>query len=323
MAFARAVVLAFAAWLAASAAAAAEDYPSRLIRIVVPVAPGGLTDILAREIGHQLSLRLKQPVIIENKAGAGGILGMGYAAHLPADGYNLLMAYPGPVVVNPWIYKDMPYDPSRDFVPVHLLASYAMVLAVNSEVPAKTLKEFIAYAKAKPGGVDYGSAGNATSAHLTMELFKRSAGVDLVHIPYRGAALAMTDLLAGRVAAVFDSIALVRPQVAEGKIRALGISSKQRSEIMPDVPTIIEAGVPGFEAVGWYGIMAPTGTPQPIVDLLSRELSAVLKEPAVREKFKDQALDVMDAGPAAFKDLLSTERDKWQRVVTEAKITAD
>ncbi|MBN9425420.1 MAG: tripartite tricarboxylate transporter substrate binding protein [Burkholderiales bacterium] len=306
-----------------SFAAAAQDYPTKPIRIVVPVAAGGLTDILAREIGARLSTRLNQAVVIENKAGAGGIIGMEFAAKLPADGYNLLMAYPGPVVVNPWIYRNLPYDPAKDFVPVHLLASYAVVLAVNSTFPAKTVREFIDHVKANPGKINYGSAGNATLANLTMELFKRSAGIDLVHVPYKGAAPAMNDLVAGHTAAVFDSVALVRPQVEAGRIRALGISSRQRSSAMPDVPPIAESGVPDFEALGWYGIMAPKGVPAPIIARLSRELSAILKEPDVRAKLQSQALEVIDGDPVRFATFLAEERDRWQRVVKDAGIKAD
>jgi tripartite-type tricarboxylate transporter receptor subunit TctC len=317
-----AVPIAIASLLSLTAlpARAQEDYPSRPIRFIVPVAAGGLTDILTRVIGERLQERLGQPVVVDNKAGAGGIIGMEAAARAASDGYTLAMSYIGVAAVNPSLYKNLPYDPIRDFVPVSLVANFPMVLMVHPGVPVNSVSEFVSLLKAKPGELNYGSAGNATTSHLAMELFLRETGTKMVHVPYKGAAPAMTDLLAGRLAASFDSLTLALPQVKAGKIRALGIASRQPSALAPEIPTIAEEDVPGFEVTGWYGVLAPRGTPKPIVDKLSKEFAAIVNEPEMRAQLASRGIEPVGTDSDAFSQLLREETEKWRRVVNEADI---
>lgn len=311
------------AFAAAASGAAAQPYPSKPLRFVVPVAAGGLTDILTRLLATRLQDRLGQSVVVDNKTGAGGIIGMESAAKSPADGYTILMSYIGVAAVNPSLYKDLPYDTLRDFAPVGLVASFPMVLAVHPDVPAKTTKEFIELAKSRPGTLNYGSAGNATTAHLAMELFRREAGIDLVHIPYKGAAPALNELMGGRIAAVFDSLTLIMPQAKAGRVRALGIASRERSKLAPEIPTISEGGVKDFEVTGWYGVLAPAGTPRAIVERLEAEFLAIVKEPAMREQMLQRGIEPIGEGASRFGQLLRSEIDKWRRVVQESKLRPD
>jgi len=300
-----------------------QDYPTRSIRIVVPVAAGGLTDILTRVLAQRLSQVVGQAVVVDNKPGAGGIIGMENAAKSPSDGYTLVMSYIGVAAVNPWLYKNLSYDPLRDFVPVSLVAAFPMVLAVNPSVPANNVEEFVALLKRKPGELNYGSAGNATTSHLAMELFLRDTGTRMTHVPYKGAAPAMNDLLAGNVSAVFDSLTLVLPQLLAGKLKALGIASREKSPLAPALPTIGSSGVPGFEVTGWYGVLAPRGTPEEIVNKLALEFQRIVTEPAMRTQLASRGIEPIGQGSVAFGKLLREENDKWRRIVTEAKIQAD
>lgn len=309
--------------VALATGALAQDYPSKPIRLVVPVAASGMTDIVARILGQKLSERLGQPVIIENKAGAGGSIGTEAVARADADGHTLLFAYPGPLVVNPSLFRNLSYDPVRDFAPISLVASYPMVLAVNPKVPANTVAELIALAKRDPKALTYGSAGNATTSHLAMELFRREAGIQMLHIPYKGAAPAMTDLIAGQLSAVVDSLTLVMPQVQAGKVRALAVTSKERSRAFPNLPSVAESGLKDFDVIGWYGILAPANTPKPIVDRLTREFTAVVRDPQVNKELVSRGLEPLGKDAAAFGQLIRTERTTWHRVVTEAGIKAD
>jgi tripartite-type tricarboxylate transporter receptor subunit TctC len=307
----------------ASSHACAQDFPSKSIRLVAPIAASGMTDIVARQMAQKLQERLGVPVVVDNKPGAGGNIGVETVVRAAPDGYTLLLAFPGPIVVNPSLYKNLAYDPVRDLAPVNLLTSYPLLLAVNAEVPAKTLAEFIALAKQKTGGLSYGSAGNASTAHLAMELFMRQAGIQMVHVPYKGAAPAMTDLIGGRLAVVFDSMTLVMPQVEAGKIRALAISSKVRSPAAPDLPTVAESGLSDFVVEGWYGVLAPSGTPEAIVNRLSKEFTAIVNDADVKKDFLKRGLEPLGKDAAFFGHVLKAERAMWHRVVTESNIKID
>jgi tripartite-type tricarboxylate transporter receptor subunit TctC len=307
----------------ANGQAIAQEFPSKPIRLVAPIAASGMTDIVARQMAQKLQERLGVPVVVDNKPGAGGNIGVEAVVRAAPDGYTLLLAFPGPIVVNPSLYKNLTYDPVRDLAPVSLLTSYPLLLAVNAELPAKTLAEFIALAKQKTGGLSYGSAGNASTAHLAMELFMRQANIQMVHVPYKGAAPAMTDLIGGRLAVVFDSMTLVMPQVEAGKIRALAISSKVRSPAAPDLPTVAESGLSDFVVEGWYGVLAPSGTPDVIVNRLSKEFTAIVNDADVKKDFLKRGLEPLGKDAAFFGQVIKAERLMWHRVVTESHIKID
>ena len=309
--------------LASMTGALAQEYPSKPTRVIVPVAAAGMTDIVARMFGQKLQERLGQPVLIENKPGAGGNIGTEFVARAAPDGYTLLYAYPGPLVVNPSLYKNLGYDPLRDFVPVSLLVSYSMVLAVNPGIPAKTVAELIAVAKKSPQPLTYGSAGNATTSHLIMELFRREAGIQMLHIPYKGAAPAMTDLIGGQLSAMVDALTLVMPQHQAGRIRAIAITSKERSPAAPDLPTVAESGIKDFEVLGWQGVLVPTGTPRPVIDRLSREFAVFVNDPAVKKDLASRGLDPAYKDTNGFAQMIRSELGIWRRVVTESNIKAD
>jgi tripartite-type tricarboxylate transporter receptor subunit TctC len=307
----------------ANGQAIAQEFPSKPIRLVAPIAASGMTDIVARQMAQKLQERLGVPVVVDNKPGAGGNIGVEAVVRAAPDGYTLLLAFPGPIVVNPSLYKNLTYDPVRDLAPVSLLTSYPLLLAVNAELPVKTLAEFIASAKQKTGGLSYGSAGNASTAHLAMELFMRQANIQMVHVPYKGAAPAMTDLIGGRLAVVFDSMTLVMPQVEAGKIRALAISSKVRSPAAPDLPTVAESGLSDFVVEGWYGVLAPSGTPDAIVNRLSKEFTAIVNDADVKKDFLKRGLEPLGKDAAFFGQVIKAERLMWHRVVTESHIKID
>jgi tripartite-type tricarboxylate transporter receptor subunit TctC len=308
---------------ALAAAHAQESYPTRPLKFVAPIAPGGLTDTLARTLAAGLSQRLGQQVVVENRAGGGGIIGMTAAAKLPADGYGIVMVYQGVASVNPVLYKNLAYDTLRDFVPVAQVATFPLVLVVNPALPAKSVKEFVALARSRPGRLSYASAGNATTAHLTMELFKRREGLRIVHIPYRGEAPALTDVMSGQVDAAFTSLTSALPYLGTDRIRMLGIASAERSRLLPNVPTIAEDGVPGFESTGWYGILAPAGTPKLVIDRLNRELLATLADPAVKEMLAARGVDVGGGSPEALRQWIVEDTARWRKVIADAGIQAD
>lgn len=317
------LALAAALALASMSGARAQDYPSKPVRLVVPVAAAGMTDIMARLFGRKLQERIGQPVVIDNKAGAGGNIGTEFVARAAPDGYSLLYAYPGPVVVSPSVYKNLSYDPAKDLVPVSMLVSYSMLIAVHPSVPAKNVGELVALARRSPQPLTYGSAGNTTTSHLIMELFRREAGIEMLHIPYKGAAPAMTDLISGRLAAMADSLTLVMPQHQAGKIRAIAITSRERSPAAPDIPTVAESGIRGFEVIGWQGVLAPAGTPRPIVDRLAREFAAIVADPELRKEFASRGLDPAYLDANGFAQWIRAETATWRRVVTEANLKVD
>lgn len=304
-------------------AAWAQAYPTKPVRLIVPVASGGMTDIVSRLLAQKLAERLGQSVIVENKAGAGGNIGAEFVAKSAPDGHTLLVGYAGPLSVNPSLIRNMSFDPARDFVPVSLLVSYQFVLAVHPSLAARTVGEFIALAKQSPRPLSYGSAGNATTAHLTMEVFRREAGIPMLHIPYKGAAPAMNDLIAGQISSVFDSLTIVMPQHQAGRVRAIAVSGKERSPAYPDIPTVAESGLKDFDVTGWFGIVAPTGTPQPIVDRLTREWTTIVNDPAVRKELIARGLEPQGKDAQTFGQLISRERAMWQRIITENNIKAD
>ena len=304
--------------------AADAPYPSKPIRLIVPVAPGGLTDILGRILGARLQQRLGQTVVIENKGGAGGVVGTVAAASAPADGYTLLMTFLGPAAVRQALgSKSTSYDTLRDFAPVSQVARFPMLLVAAPDLPAKTLGEFIALAKSKPGEISYASAGVGSTGHLVMELFRRDAGINVVHIPYKGESPAMIDVMEGRVASLWMSLAVAQPQIKIGKLRALGIANKERHKGAPEIPTIAESGVKDFEFTGWYGILVPAATPKAIVQTLSTEFVAIVNDPAMAKEYAVQGIEPAAYGSEPFGQLIRAEIDKWHRLGVDTKLTID
>ena len=308
--------------LLACAAAAAQGFPARPIRIVVPFPPGGGTDVVARAVAPSMSQTLGQPVIVENRAGAGGNIGTEAVAKSAPDGYTLLVASAA-TAINNTLAKNISWEVSRDFAPVALLVVNQSLLVAHPAVPANNIKELIAFAKAKPGQVTYGSYGNGSSAHLIGELFKMMAGVDLVHVPYKGAAPAVNDLLGGQVNLVFADVAAVLPHVKAGRLKALGIGSSRRFEGLPDVPTVAEAGVPGFEAGGFLGLVAPAGTPAAAITALNAAAVKSLAQPDVHERLVALATVPMGGTPEQFGQHLRAEVEKWAKVIRAGNIRLD
>lgn len=307
----------------AGTGAQAQNWPSQNIRLIVPFPPGGSTDVLARKLGEGLRASLGQTVVVENRPGAGGTIGSDFVAKSPADGYTLLMGVTGSHGVAPSLYPNLPYQPTRDFAPVSLLVSTPLVLVVNPSVEAKTLKEFIALAKAQPSTFTYGTPGNGTSMHLTGVTFDLQAGTKLVHVPYRGSAGALTDLLSGQIKTMFGDLLVVLPQVRDGKIRALAVTSKTRSPLLPDVPTMDEAGLPGFEVLSWQGLFAPAGTPPDVVEKLGKEVRAVMESKDVKDFFAAQGFQVGATTPAEFKAFVGSEVARWAEIVKAGNVKAE
>jgi tripartite-type tricarboxylate transporter receptor subunit TctC len=316
MQWVKALVVAF---LFLGNANAQTDYPIRPVKVIVPSPPGGGTDILARVLAQHLSKALGQPFFVENKAGAGNMIGIEFVAHAPADGYTVLVV-PSTLALNSVLYKKVPYDPVRDFAPVTLAATAPNVLVVNPALPAKSLAEFIALAKAKPGALSYGTPGIGTSPHLSMELLKSMAGIDLQHVPYRGTAAAVTDVIGGQIAATFANAFTAKPQVDSGRVRALAVSGPNRLNAFPGVPPVAEAGVPGYEAMQWYGLAVPAGTPAPIIARLHAEAAKALQSDEMKEKLALDGAQPVGSSPAEFAALIRRELEKWTRVVRAAGI---
>jgi tripartite-type tricarboxylate transporter receptor subunit TctC len=306
--------------VAAVPAAQAQAYPTKPVRIVVPTGAGGITDIVARIVAARLTDRMGQTFLIDNKAGAGGIIGTEVVARAPADGYTLLMVFPSHPV-NPALKLHLPYDTIRDFAPVTTLTTVSLVLLVPPSLPAKDVKELIALAKRER--VTFASVGSGSLAHLGAELFRSKAGIELTHVPYRSAPAAQQALMGGEVSMFFDTPITAVPLVKDGRLRALGVSTRTRSPLMPGVPTIEEAGVPGYEVLGWNGILAPAATPRPIVERLNREIRAVLDEPEVKQKLAQQGADPAPTDPESFARLIRDDVAKWADVIRSAGIQPD
>jgi len=295
------------------------EYPARPVRIVVPSPPGGGTDIVARVLAQHFSKGLGQPFFVENKPGAGNMIGIEFVARAPADGYTVLFVA-STLALNSVLYKKVPYDPVRDFTPITLAATAPNVLIVNTALPVQSLAELIALAKKKPGALSYGTPGIGTSPHLSMELLKSMAGIDIQHVPYRGTAAAVTDVIGGQIAATFANALTAKPQVDSGRVRALAVSGPKRIEALPAVPPVAEAGVPGYEAMQWYGMVAPAGTPAPVVARLNAEAVKALQSDDMKEKLALDGAQPVGSSPAEFAALIRSELDKWTRVARAAKI---
>ena len=303
-------------------AAVADVYPSKPVKLILPFPPGGGTDILGRLIGEQLAVRLGQPVVQENRGGAGGNLGAEAVARAAPDGYTLLLAAPT-LAISPALYPKLAYDPLKDLAPIALVATVPNVMITHPSVPARTLQEFIALAKRRPGELNFGSGGAGTSNHLGGELFNMVAGVKLEHVPYKGVNLAMQDVLAGNVQLVFIGIPAAAPHIRAGKLRALAVVAPRRSSALPDVPTAAEAGLPGFEVTTWYGVLAPAGTPRAIIERLNTELARIMLAPELQPRLADMATDPRAGTPEEFGAYLREETAKWGKVIRDAGIRVE
>lgn len=308
--------------LPAADVAAAQGYPDRPVRLVVAYAPGGTTDFTARVLGPRLGEALGQAVVVDNRSGAGAIIGTELVAKANPDGYTLLLADTAFGIV-PGLYAKLPFDPQKDFAPITQIISVANCLVVHPGVPAKTVKELVALARAKPGQLTFGSGGVGTPLHMAGEQLKLTAKLDMVHVPYKGAALAMADLIGGQLAMVFPTMTLAVPQVKGGKLRPLAVTSSRRSALLPDVPTMIEAGFPEVNATSWFGLVAPARTPQTIVDRLYAETVRIISTPEVRERFASQSGEVVASTPAAFGKFVTGEIANWKAVAQAGNIKAE
>ncbi len=302
--------------------AMAQDYPNKPIRLIANFGAGSSIDLIARIVAKPLSEQLGVPVVVENRAGAGGDLATDFVSKAPKDGYTIGFASPGPLVFNPMMRKSMPYAPS-DIAPVILLATGPNVLLVNPEVPGKTLQELIAYIRANPGKVSYASAGTGTSGHLAGELFRYITKTDILHIPYKGNAEAVTDVLAGRVQLLFSGVPPIRAHVESGKLRAIAVADARRAKQLPGVPTVAEAGMSGGESGAWYGILAPAGTPAPILDRLAAEFAKAIQRPDVREQFDRLGIDPSNLSRSEFDKMIANENARWKPLFAATKITVD
>ena len=311
------LMLALTAAIAATEVAA-QDYPSRPVRVIVPFPPGGVNDTVGRMVATQLSERLGKQFVVDNRSGAAGVTGTEVAANAPKDGYTLLIVSLVNVV-NPWLYK-LSHDPIKSFAPIAFLTTTPNVVVVNPEFPVKSIKELVALAKQKPGDVQYASAGVGSFMHLGAELFRLTAGVDLLHVPFKGGGPAMIDVVGGHTKLAFATSITAAPFVRSGKLRALGVGGKTRNPVLPDVPTVVEAGVPGYEVSNWIGIVAPAGTPAAIVAKLHQEISAILDSSEVQKQLSSQGAEVVRMGSAEFGTFMVNEMDKWERVVKEGGI---
>jgi len=301
-------------------AAIAQSYPSRPVRLVVPFPPGGPSDIVARVYSQRVGEGLGQQLVMDNRGGAGGAIGSELAARAAPDGYTLLQATAGTMAINPALNPKLPYAPSKDFIAVSQLATTPYILIVNPAVPARSVKEFVALAKAKPGQLNFASGGIGTTNHFAAELFKLSAGISMVHVPYKGTGVALNDLFAGQVQLMFMNLLPALPQVKNGKVRGLGVTSARRSQAAPDIPTIAESGLPGYETTGWHGWVAPAKTPAAIVKRLHAEIAKASQHPELRQVLEAQGTEVIGNTPEAFAVVLRDETVKWAKVVKPAGI---
>ncbi len=306
-----------------TAPANAQAFPNKPVKLIVPFVAGGATDIVARLVAQKLSAAWGQPVVVENRGGAGGNIGADAVAKSPADGYTILVTSGSIVTVNPHMYAKMPFDAKKDLAPITNLASGPQVLVVHPAVPAKNVKVLIALAKSKPGQLNFGSAGIGSQVHMAAEAFVYAAGIEAQHIPYKGEAVAFTDLAGGQVQFMVGNIAGATGHIQSGRIRALGVTSAKRSPQLPDVPTVAEAGLPGFENTGWFGFMAPAGTPKPIIDKIHADTVKVLADQEVKDRLTQLGMAPVGNSPADFTREIAVEYERWGKVVTARKITAN
>ena len=307
---------ALAATLIATTTALAQQYPSKPVRFVVPYAAGGATDLIARVIGERLSAHLGQPFVIDNRPGAATLLGAQLVAKAEPDGYTLLMATSTTLAINASLYKNLPYDPVKDFAPISLAIQHPFVLLVDPKLPAHNVKELVALAKSKPGQLAYASGGSGSFPHLAMAMFQAMTGIDVIHVPYKGSAPALTDLMGGQVAMIFDNTALT--YVKSGRIRALAVTTKDRLSVMPDVPTLQEAGVPGYELAAWQGVIAPAGTPRPVVDKLNANIVQLLREPETIARLTGDGGQIITSTPDQFASYIKSEIGRFAKIVKDS-----
>ena len=300
----------------------AQDYPNKPIHIIVPYTAGGGVDVVARHVSTELSKRLGQPIVVENKVGAGSNIGSDYVAKAAPDGYTLLMASPANAI-NVSLYRKMPYNTMRDLAPVALVGAVPSVMTVNPAFPAKSIKEFVEVAKAKPGSINYGSGGAGTTEHLAAAMFQSMAGIQMVHVPYKGGAAAMTDVIGGQIHAMFSNQLGAMPHIKGGRLRVLGVADSQRSAALPDTPTFVESGYPEFLVTVWWGVMAPAGTPKAVVDKLNREINASLQSPELRKRLEDMGARVIGGTPESFGTFLTAEIARWGKAVKDSGAAQD
>ena len=313
-------VLSICVFLLVSSAAQAQNYPDRPIKLIAPFPAGGLADVLARAVGDEMSKTLGQPVIVENRAGAGGTVGADAVARAAPDGYTLLMTSAGILTANQFLYAQMPFNVETAFIPVSNVADMSMLVVVNPKVEAKTLKEFVALAKAQPGKLNFGSPGIGTTGHLGLAMLMHAAKLQIGHVPYRGAAPAVTDLIAGQIDGVVDNPPTVISHIQSGKIRPLAVAAKQRMALLPDVPTAAEQGVANYEASSWFGIVAPAGTPPAVVAKLNAAVAAAVRTPAMQERFSKSGARLIGDKPEEFAARIAAERKTWGEVIKAANI---
>jgi tripartite-type tricarboxylate transporter receptor subunit TctC len=304
-------------------AQSAQSYPNKPIRVVVPFPPGGPTDLVARLVGNKLAERWSQPVLVENRAGAGGTIGAEIVARAAPDGYTLVMGSTANMAVNVTLFKKLSYDPIKDFAPVNLAAVTPSLLVVNPKFPASNVKEFIAYAKANPAAINYATGGVGTPSHLAAEMFKTMSGIQMNHVPYKGSIPALTDIMGGQVTLMFDSMASALPFAKTGKLKALAQTGAKRSASVPDLPTISESGLPGYDVAGWFGFLAPAGTPHDILHKLSGEITTILNLPDVKERYLLLGAEPGPATPEDFAAFLKSEISKWAKVIRESGAKAE
>jgi tripartite-type tricarboxylate transporter receptor subunit TctC len=302
-------------------AARADDYPSHPIKLIVPYAPGGAADAIARLIGKRVSETIGQPIVVENRGGAGSIIGTEDVNQAAPDGYTLLLGQSGPISINPGVYKELPYDPERDFAPITMTTSFPYILVVNAKLPVQSVQDFVAMVKAKPGEFNYGTTGVGAANHLLTELFSSRAGLKMIHVPYRGTALAVADLLAGQVTMVFSDPVSALAHIQAGTLRALAVTTKNRSPVAPDVPTLAESGYPGFDAIGWHGILAPANTPAPIIKKLHDQIVAALDDPPTKAFIVGQAMQIVGDTPDEFSAFIKKDIALWKDVATQADVS--
>ena len=303
-----------------SPATLSQTYPTKTVRVVVPFAPAGSTDVTARVVAQKLTDAWRQQVIVDNRAGAGGNIGAELVAKAAPDGYTLLLATTGVMAINHRLYRNLPYDALRDFAPITQIGALPLILIVHPSLPARSVKELIAIAKARPGQLSYASSGVGSATHMTTELFRMMAGIDIVHVPYKGSGQAMVDLIGGQVALAFDQITSSQPQVEAGKLRALAVTSAKRFPSVPKLPTVAEAGLPGYESVSWNGLAAPANTPRDIIHRVQAEVGRALQAPDIKERFFKDGIEGVASTPEQFTAHIRAERAKWEKVVDAAGI---
>jgi tripartite-type tricarboxylate transporter receptor subunit TctC len=302
---------------------AAEQFPARPLRMIIPFPPGGGTDIMGRMVAQRLNDALAMQVVIDNRGGAGGLIGTEMAARANPDGHTLMIGSVSTICMNPSLHKNLSFDPIRDLAPVSLVASTPSMLVVGSTLPVKSVKDLIALAKAKPGQLSYATPGSGSSSHLGTELFKQAAGVDIIHVPYKGTGPAVTDLVSGQVAMFISNMPSVLPMIRAGRLRALAVTSLQRSALTPDLPTVAESGIPGFEVIVWYGVLGPAGMPRPILLRINQEVRKMSDMQDVKDRLAAQGAEVMTSTPEAFGKRIRDDRAKWERIVKSAGVKAD